>query len=125
MQTIAATLPHGTRTGTEAASAMPRKDPAGAGAAAVRSASGDGARSAEDLAHQVEQASRHLERLNRRLRCSLDDASGRMVVAIIDSDTSEVIRQFPAEEMLEVSRRLDEQLASQARPTGLLLTDQA
>jgi flagellar protein FlaG len=83
-----------------------------------------GRQAAEQVARRIEEASRHLEQVSRRLRFEVDDSSGRMIVAIVDSETSEVIRQIPAEEMLEVARRLDEQLSSQLEPTGLLLTDE-
>lgn len=39
----------------------------------------------------------------RKLEFSIDEDSGRNVVKVIDSDSGEVIRQFPSEEVLKLS----------------------
>jgi flagellar protein FlaG len=41
------------------------------------------------------------------LRFSIDSDSKRVVVRIIDQNTSQVLRQIPSEEALEISKSLD------------------
>jgi len=57
-----------------------------------------------DLAEQVEQLNTQLQDMQRGLRFSVDDDSGRIVVKVIDLDTDEVIRQIPSEEMMTIIR---------------------
>ena len=57
-----------------------------------------------DLAEQVEQLNTQLQDMQRGLRFSVDDSSGRIVVKVIDLGTDEVIRQIPSEEMLSIIR---------------------
>jgi flagellar protein FlaG len=38
---------------------------------------------------------------------SIDDASGRTVVQVIDTETHKVLRQMPTEEALAISRAFD------------------
>ena len=59
------------------------------------------------------------------LRFAIDDASGRMVVSIVDRETSEVVRQIPAEELLAVARQIEERLKSEGRTQGVFVTDEA
>ena len=77
-----------------------------------------------ELVEHARNANRHLARLDSRLEFRVDEDSGKVIVAVVDADTAEVLRQIPAEEMLEVSRRLEEQLATDAA-TGVLVTDSA
>ena len=42
------------------------------------------------------------------VRFERDTGSGRLVVKITDRETDEVIRQIPSEELLELSRQLEE-----------------
>ena len=52
------------------------------------------------------------------LRFSVDNGSGRTIVTVVDTDTKEVIRQIPTEEVMEISRALD-------RMQGMLLNSKA
>jgi len=52
------------------------------------------------------------------LEFSVDEASGRAVVRVVDTETQQVIRQIPSKEMLEISRALE-------RLQGLLLNGRA
>ena len=60
-----------------------------------------------------------------RLAFSVDDSSGRMIVSILDKDTSEVVRQIPAEELLAIARHIEERLKSDGQAEGLFVEDQA
>jgi flagellar protein FlaG len=52
------------------------------------------------------------------LSFSVDDVSGRQVVTIVDSQSNEVIRQFPSKEAIAIARALD-------KLQGLLIRDKA
>ena len=71
---------------------------------------------------QLQEAVRRAEDAVRKfasnLLFSLDKDTGKTVIKIVDSQTNEVIRQIPSEELLAISRNLD-------RVEGLLLKQQA
>ncbi len=50
--------------------------------------------------------------VRRELRFSIDEDSGRAVVQVLDSETGEMIRQLPSDEILAVSRHIREVLES-------------
>jgi flagellar protein FlaG len=50
--------------------------------------------------------------VRRELKFSIDEDSGRAVVQVMDSETGEMIRQLPSEEILAVSRHIREVLES-------------
>lgn len=52
----------------------------------------------------VTQLNRHVQETNYNLQFSIDEASGRNVIKVIDAETREVIRQFPMEEVLALSK---------------------
>ena len=60
-----------------------------------------------------------------RLSFQVDDHSGRTVITIRDAITSEVLKQIPSEEMLNVARRLEAHLSESADGSGVLLADEA
>ncbi|MEQ1772146.1 MAG: flagellar protein FlaG [Burkholderiales bacterium] len=52
-------------------------------------------------------ANKAMRSLSNGLEFSLDAESGKMVVRVVDSETQQVIRQIPSEEMLVIARALD------------------
>ena len=70
----------------------------------------------------VKQAVQNLNKMVKgqfaNLEFSLDSDSNRAVVKLVDNETNEVIRQFPSEEALALSKAIDQ-------VQGLLLRDQA
>ena len=62
----------------------------------------------ERFAEVVERLNERMQHMQRSLRFSVDDNSGRIVVKVIDKDTDEVIRQIPSEEMLAVMKHINE-----------------
>lgn len=66
-----------------------------------------------------------LEHLDRRLKFRVDEQSGHTVISIVDSATSEVIKQIPAEEMLAIARRIETLLSEHQSAPGVLVTDEA
>lgn len=79
---------------------------------------------AADEAAKVEQAvnqvNEFVQTLNRDLQFTVDDASGRTVIKVLDTETKEVIRQIPPEELLRIATYLTGNGGS-----SLLLKDQA
>ena len=69
---------------------------------------GPDTRSVDDLAGVVNQLNGYMEETQRGLRFSIDDDSGRTIVRVVDTETDEVIRQIPSEEMLVVIRHFSE-----------------
>ena len=76
--------------------------------------------SQEALEKVVSQLNAYIQNTQRDMDFSVDDATGRVVVRVVDSNTEEVIRQIPSEEMLAISRHLLESLESE-QPKGFLI----
>ena len=63
---------------------------------------------------------------SRSLQFAVDDESGRSVITVVDTKTGEQIKQIPAEELLEISRRLAAQLdGDEAMKAGVLVKSKA
>jgi flagellar protein FlaG len=60
-----------------------------------------------EIARALEVASSELTRHASELNFSMDEASGELVVKIIDSRTREILRQMPSEEALKLARTLE------------------
>jgi len=76
--------------------------------------------SQEALEKVVSQLNAYIQNTQRDVDFSVDDATGRVVVRVIDSESEEVIRQIPSEEMLAISRHLVESLETD-QPKGFLI----
>lgn len=61
-----------------------------------------------ELTGALDQLNGYLEETHRGLRFSIDDDSGRTIVRVVDTETDEVIRQIPSEEMLALIRHFNE-----------------
>lgn len=48
----------------------------------------------------------YVQTVNRNLQFSVDDDSGQTVIKVVDSETHELIRQIPPDEMLALARHL-------------------
>lgn len=57
--------------------------------------------------HAAEVANRFMSSLSLNLQFSVDRDVNKVVVKVVDSVTHEVIKQFPSEEMLAISKALD------------------
>ncbi|NOZ11340.1 MAG: flagellar protein FlaG [Gammaproteobacteria bacterium] len=71
-----------------------------------------------DLQETLDSLTQRVQSMQRDLQFSVDKHSGQTVVKVIDSETDEVIRQIPAEEVLALAQRLDE-------ASGMLLKTEA
>ena len=78
--------------------------------------------SAEELREVVSKLNEHVQQIQRDLQFSVDDSSGRTVIRVVNSETEEVVRQIPSEEVLRISRNLQEQLED---VTGLIFETSA
>lgn len=64
---------------------------------------------AQNLQGAVSQINDYVQNLQRSLLFTVDEASGKDVVTVLDRETEEVIRQYPSDEILAIARRLAEQ----------------
>ncbi|WP_026375635.1 flagellar protein FlaG [Aestuariibacter salexigens] len=62
---------------------------------------------------------------NRQLSFSIDEDSRRSVVKVTDSESGEVIRQIPSEEVLALSERIKELQSDVGAAVGVLFNRQA
>jgi flagellar protein FlaG len=56
----------------------------------------------------VNQVNQFVQSLNRDLHFTVDDNSGQTVIKVLDSETKEVIRQIPPEELLRIATTMIE-----------------
>jgi len=62
----------------------------------------------EKVQEAVSQINDHVQNLQRSLQFTVDEASGKDVVTVLDKTTDEVIRQYPTEDVLAIARHLSE-----------------
>ena len=63
-----------------------------------------------DLSKAIEQIQGYLRDSGKSLSVTFDDAIDRYVTKVVSSDTGEVVRTIPSEEVLAVARAINEQL---------------
>ncbi|HSG93748.1 MAG TPA: flagellar protein FlaG [Methylotenera sp.] len=63
----------------------------------------------QQLQEAVSRLNDYVQNVQRSIRFSVDDVSGKDVVTVLDKQTEEVIRQIPIEEVLVFARNLAEQ----------------
>ena len=73
----------------------------------------------EVSAEALHTASVQIQNTQRTLQFSVDEGSGSTVIRVIDSESGELIRQIPSEEMLVIANRLE------AATRGVLLNELA
>ena len=78
----------------------------------------------EELEIVVQEINEFAKQSNRNLEFSVDDTSGRIIVTVRESDSGEVIRQTPSEEMLAISNLFREATQTNTTRPGLLLADE-
>lgn len=61
----------------------------------------------EELRAAVEKIQEFVSSTASDIKFSIDEESGRTVVRVVDSETQEVIRQIPSQEMLDLAQALD------------------
>lgn len=88
-------------------------------AAAGAPAAADPQPTPEELKRVVGQINLALQQANRNLEFSIDTDASQTVVKLVDTSTGQLIRQFPSEATLALSRSLE------LSPQGLLVKQQA
>jgi flagellar protein FlaG len=83
------------------------KNSGAAPAPAVSSVTSSGPLNGEELRQAVAAANRATKSLQNAVQLSLDSQSGKAIVRVIDTETGQLIRQIPSEEVLELRRALD------------------
>ncbi len=73
----------------------------------------------EALIDAVSTLQDYVQNIQRDLEFTVDEELGRVIIRVYDSETKEIIRQIPAEEMLKLARQM-----AQAEE-GLLLSTRA
>lgn len=73
----------------------------------------------------VTQINEFVQTSSRQLNFSIDDGSNKQVVKVTDSESGEIIRQIPSEEVLKLSERLKELQTDVGTAVGLLFSKQA
>lgn len=63
-----------------------------------------------DMESVVSQLKDYVQSMQRDMDFHVDDQTGRVVIQVIDSNSNEVIRQIPSEEILAIARHLADAL---------------
>ncbi len=71
----------------------------------------------EQVQQAVSKLNDYIQSVQRDLQFSLDDASGKVIVKVVDRNTNEVVRQIPDEVALDLARKLQKD-----EPISLLST---
>jgi flagellar protein FlaG len=75
--------------------------------------------SSAQLKNAVDSINRTLHQSNKNLEFTVDDETDEPVVKLVDSETGDVLRQFPTEEALSIAKAID------SFQLGLLIKQQA
>lgn len=73
---------------------------------------------AQLLSRSVDKLNQAVKMIESNIQFTVDEETGLDVVKVVDSETDEVIRQFPSEEIIEIAKALD-------KFQGMLLRDKA
>jgi uncharacterized FlaG/YvyC family protein len=65
-----------------------------------------------DIIKEVGEINAHINVIQSSLQLSVDSASGRNVVTVMDKSSGEVIRQIPNKEVLQMSARIKQYMES-------------
>lgn len=80
-----------------------------------------------DINNSVSELNTSNQLISRNLEFHIDSNSGRTVITVRDTNSNEVIRQIPSEQLLEISSRLkglQESSNEDSSATGILFTSQ-
>jgi flagellar protein FlaG len=60
----------------------------------------------DDVAHVIQQVAKELQNAGSQLQMEVDSDLGRVIVRITDGQTGQVIRQIPAQELVDLAKQL-------------------
>lgn len=78
--------------------------------------------SPDQLKSMVETANKAMDKANSSLEFTVDNATNKTIIKVMESQSGKVIMQFPSEEMLSITRAIDH---AQRPQQGILLKDKA
>lgn len=73
--------------------------------------------------NEIEEFKQFNQSINRSLQFKIDDELGVTIVRIVDKETDQLIRQFPPEELINLSKRLKELNTEDSTNSGVLLQE--
>lgn len=77
----------------------------------------------ENLSAAIDIISSFIEPQIRNVNFTQDESSGKTVVKVFDTQSKELIKQFPSEEVLELSEKIKGLQNEIANKTGILIDD--
>ena len=77
----------------------------------------------EEINNQIEELQQFNQSIDRSLQFKIDEELGVTIVRVVDKETDELIRQFPPEELINLSRRLKEVNEQKISNSGVLLEE--
>lgn len=83
---------------------------------------------AQELAQATQDISDYIQTVSRSLQISVDGDVGATVIRVMDSETDEVVRQIPSEEVLQIARFIADQQSNAdtvATVKGLLMDSES
>lgn len=75
----------------------------------------------QEINNQVEELKNFNQSIDRTLQFKVDEELGVTIVRVIDRETKELVRQFPPEELLNLSRKLKDLNEQDSDKQGILL----
>jgi flagellar protein FlaG len=79
--------------------------------------------SQQEVKSQIEELQQFNQNIDRSLQFKVDEELGVTIVRVVDKQTDELIRQFPPEELINLSRRLKELNEQDSGNSGVLLQE--
>jgi flagellar protein FlaG len=79
--------------------------------------------STKDMQEMVDKLNESQELSSRNLSFNVDQEAGRTVIKVLDSESGDVIRQIPSEELVELAKRMQEQTESGSESNSGVLLD--
>lgn len=77
----------------------------------------------EEAISQIEEFKDFSQSIDRSLQFKVDEELGVTIVRVIDKETDELVRQFPPEELINLSKRLKELNEEGQAASGILLKE--
>lgn len=78
-----------------------------------------------ELVDEVEKLNIAAQNINRSIEFSVDDDIERTIITVRDKETEEVIRQIPAEELVDISKKMQAMLDDKEQGSGFLFSSSA
>ena len=77
----------------------------------------------EELEEAVKAISDFVSMPNKNVNFAIDDSSERTVIKVFDTDSQELLKQFPSDEVLEIAERIIQLRQDVNQKSGILLDE--